>query len=339
MKKVLPPYSKGVNRKTKMLNYPIWREMNKKIVIYTLGGCGDMIQACQVAYWVKRKYPIDGYSNVEIICLARDETYEPIKLLFGDQFKIYQHESKEKWGEDYLLITNSNLLREIKEKYEVYVIAPDLLFRAGEYSFNFQKYNCSPQQIVQTRLLTHKYQPEKIVYCAFANTTTKNYNYNGIKELIKCLSAALTDYKFYMPVLLTWNNEKTLDCDKNVELSNLPSNVLVDYSPSWERALSFMSKSCYVITLDSAPFHLSYQYGSNRLCLDPRFGYQGNQCLWHSRWRNIGLHDSVNINTSPEIVCELVKLNLKIPQTTLLPKWFVLNNLNANWEQMLGFKF
>ena len=308
----------------------------KKVAIFSLGGTGDIILGCQIAHHIQKR----TYGNVELICLARDETFEPIKLLFGDQIEIKQHELKEKWGENYQLITNPLILKEEKEKYsEIVVCAPDLLFRAREYSFDFLKYNCSLQSVVQTRLLINKYRPEKIVYCAFANTTTKDYACKHTKQLIELMAQQLPDYNFYVPVLLKWNNEDIIGADKNIELKNLPPNVLVDFNPSWERALSFMSKSVYSITLDSAPFHLSYQFGLERLCLDPHFGFKGNNHLWISRWRNNGFHDSVDINSSPEAIAQLVITNIRTPQTTLLTKYFVLNNLDANWEQQLGFKF
>lgn len=296
-----------------------------------------MILGCQVTHHIQKKV---GPENVELLCLARDETFEPIKLLFGDQMIIKQHELKEKCGENYNLITNPAILKQIKEDYsEIYIAVPDLLFRAREYSFDFNKYNCSPQTVTQTRLLTHKYNPEKIVYCAFANTTTHGYNYTETKKLIELLACSLPNYKFYVPVLLKWNNEEIIGADKNIELKNLPDNVLVDFNPTWLRALSFMVNSCYSICLDSFPFHCAYQFGIERLCLDPHFGYANNQHMWSVRWRNTGMNDSIAINSPPEMIAQLVVTNIMIPQTSLLPKWFVYNNLGKDWEAFLGFKF
>lgn len=309
----------------------------KKIVTFAIGGTGDVIQAFQISHFINQKV---GPDNTEVICLSRDEVFEPIKLLFGDKFTVYQHELKERWGENYEIITNPLILKEEKDKYsEIIVSAPDLLFRAREYSFNFNKYNCSPQSVVQTRLLTHLWNPENIIYCAFCNTTTKGYNFPQSKKLIELLATLLPNYKFYVPVLLNWNNETIIDAEKNAELKNLPSNVLVDFNPPWERALSFMSKSCYGIALDSAPYHLFYQFGIERLCLDPRFGSGHINKMWQSRWRNIGMHDSVPISSPAESIAQLVYTNIMVMQTTLLPKWHVMNEPNENWQMSLGFKF
>lgn len=310
----------------------------KKTLLVGLGGAGDLILACQAVHWIQRKV---GAENVELLCLARDETFEPIKLLFGDQIIIKQHELKEKWGEHYQLITNPNILKQLKDEYaEINIVVPDLLFRAREYSFNFEKYNTNPQLVFQTRLLTQKYCPKNIIYCAFANTTTHEYWIDNVKLLIEKLAELLPDYQLYVPVLLNWNNEPIINSDKNAELRNLPSNVLVDFNPPWERALSFMSQSCFLIGLDSFPFHAAFQFGICRLCLDPHFNInKNNNQIWVARWRNTGANDSIEINTPAELVAKLVFTNIKIPQTTLLPKWFVLNNLGVDWGSYLGFKF
>lgn len=311
--------------------------MSKKVCVVGMAGAGDMIQACQVTHWVQQKVGID---NVELLCLARDETFEPIKLLFSDQMTVKQHELKEVFGENYQLIHNPIILNDLKKEYsEVIIAVPDLLFRAREFSFDCLKYNCSLQQVVQTKLLCHKYQPEKIIYCAFCNTTTKNYNYSASKQLLETLAVLLPDYKLYVPVLLKWNNEDVLDLEKNAELKNLPSNVLVDYNPTWERALTFMSKSLYNICLDSLPYHCSFQFGSPRLLLDPRFDY-AESLKWIARWRNgIGLHDSIPIFTDYQRVAQVVATNIRIPQTQLIPRNVVLNNLNVDWARELLLKF
>lgn len=320
----------------KSLSY-LYGHDEKKILCISAGGSGDIILGCQVTHHIQKKV---GPGNVELLCLARNETFKPIELLFGDQMIIKQHELKERWGENYQLITNPDLLKQIKKDYsEVYIVIPDLLFRAREYSFDFNKYNCSPQTVIQTRLLTHKSKLEKIVYCAFANTTTKGYNYTETKKLVELLAYLLPDYKFYVPVLSKWNNEEIIGADKNVELNNLSGNVLIDFDPTWERAISFMSCSKFIIALDSAPFHLAYQFGIERVCLDPHFGYLNNQHIWGARWRNTGMNDSIAINSPPEMIAQLVVTNIMIPQTTLLPKWFVYNNLEKDWVSYLGFKF
>lgn len=312
--------------------------MDKKVGIFALGGSGDIILGCQIAHQVQKKV---GYENVELICLARDETFIPIKLLFGDQIIIKQHELKERWGENYHLITNPLILKEEKEKYsEIIVCAPDLLFKAKEYSFDNIKYNCSFQSIVQSRLLTHKYQPENIIYCAFCNTTTRGYEYKQSKELINLLATFLPNYKFYVPVLLNWNGEKTIDADKNIELKNSPNNVFVDFNPPWEQSLSFINRCCYGIVLDSFPMHISYQFGMSRLILDPRFGYDRNCLPWLARWRNgMGLHDSIHIDTNFELAARIIITNILIPQTQLIPRNVVLNNLNSDWNRELLIKF
>lgn len=312
--------------------------MSKKVCVISAGGSGDIIQGCQVTHWVQQKV---GEDNVELLCLARDETFEPIKLLFGDQMIVKQHELKEKWGENYSLIHNPIILDDLKKQYsEVIIVVPDLLFRAREFSFDNLKYNCSLQQVVQTKLLTHKYRPENIIYCAFCNTTTKGYNYSASKQLLETLAVLLPDYKLYVPVLLKWNNEDVLDLEKNAELKNLPSNVLVDYNPTWERALTFMSKSCYNICLDSFPMHASFQFGSTRLILDPRFSFDEFGLKWIARWRNgIGLHDSIPIFTDYQRVAQVVATNIRIPQTQLIPRNVVLNNLNVDWARELLLKF
>lgn len=309
----------------------------KNSLVISLGGSGDMILGAQVVHFIQKK---DGPESVELLCLARDETFEPIKLLFGDQMIVKQHELKEKWGENYQVINNPLLLKDLKAEYRnIYIVAPDLLFRAREYSFDFFQYNCSLQSVVQSRLLTHKYEPNNIIYCAFANTTTKGYSIENTKQLLEYLSAFLPNHQLYVPVLLKWNNEDIINCEKNAELKNLPSNILVDYNPTWERALSFMSQSCYCICLDSFPMHCSYQFGIPRLILDPRFNYN-TAIPWLARWRNgMGLHDSIPVDADSLKIAQITATNVTIPQTQLLPRNVVLNNIGADWARELILKY
>ena len=63
-----------------------------------------------------------------------------------------------------------------------------------------------------------------------------------------------------------------------------------------------------------------------------------NAIPWQVRWRNT-MEDSISIDNFPNDIVRLVKTNLDIPQTTILSRNFVLNNLNNNWASELLFKW
>ena len=84
--------------------------------------------------------------------------------------------------------------------------------------------------------------------------------------------------------------------------------------------------------------HCCFQYGIDRLILDPRWGNGKNAIPWQVRWRST-MEDSISIDNFPNDIVRLVKTNLDIPQTTILSRNFVLNNLNNNWASELLFKW
>jgi len=296
-------------------------------LIVGLGGAGDLIESFQCAHYAK----LVG-DNVVVKCLARNETFQMINYLFNKDFEIQQE--SESVAENYKIITDDTWINEqLKHHDYVYVTCPDLLFRS-KYAFPAQSYRTTPKTIKQTRLLTKYWTPhQKISLCL--NSNTEGYLYEWIFELAKDLALNLPSHIIYLPILNEWANKKI----NHKPIPDFPPNVCVDHNPNVLDAIEHLKTSEYAVVADNGFFHIANQFGVPLTLLDPRFGYSQQSIGWHPRWRPFGMNDSLDINTPPRIAAEVVKINLTIPETQLIPRFVLAQNLNVDWKQSLILKF
>lgn len=301
-----------------------------KVLILGSHGMGDSIQSLQCAHFVSNQ---TGKENVDVISCTRDEVFHPLNHLFGDLFELFQHPKKETWGHDNYILNNQSELESLSYYNEIYYSIPDLLYH-HPLAFDYQKYNTNPQLIKQTRLLAHKYKPTKRVYLGLCSSTD-GYLYNNISQLIRRLGQELPDFEFYFPNVKVWA-DKMMDYD---DLSNMPSNVTIHENPNFCESLEIMKTCCYGVYTCNGPSHSAFQLGQPRLLLDPQY----NKVLWCARWRE-DMSECVDINTSVTDVVNIVKSNLLVPSTTLIPRQKVLdilikNDYQVDWRKELLWKY
>lgn len=293
-----------------------------KVLLQTCGGLGDMIQAVQCAHYVKE---VGGV--VDVLCYARDETFIPLKHLFGGKFSLIQHPLKERYGENYWALHNKDTIKLENPGYtDYYFHCPDLLFR----DFPWYEYNVTPQVIRSTRLLTKGWWPENIIYVG-TNTSTPEYFYDKTPELVRKLAEQLPDYVIYFNNITSWAG-KTIN---NGDFSHLPSNVIYRENEDFNSSLGWLKKSCYLAVVDNGISHCAFQMGIPRTLLTKRLNFRGS--AWLSRWYG-ETSDCLSYDFSVDDLVRTIEINIKIPETTLIPRGFVINNLNMDWPKFLMFK-
>jgi hypothetical protein len=284
-------------------------------------GLGDCILSLQCANYIP-------HSDFEILISARDEVFRPLKHLFANMFYLQQID--EKYGEDNNILSKPEWMQELSRGYdEVYYIIPDLLFR-NPYAFDCQRYRVHPQVVKQTRLLTGEATHEKVVYLGLM-TTTPGYLYPDLPKLVVEVAKALPNHTIYLPWIGQWANQQT----NLPELpTNLPENLMVDANPDFTDSLEWLRKASYFVGTCNGPSHVAYQYGIPRLVLDPQF----NRLPWMARWKE-DYSECIPINSPVNQIVELIKTNVEIPQTCLIPRIQVLTNSPCNWPGALFFKY
>lgn len=308
--------------------------MPEDILILVAHGIGDHLLGIQCA---KSVLDVNPQKTIRIISCSRDEVFKPLKYCFPE---IEQHPLKEKWGENNWILNNLEELESIKYQYpEIYYIVPDLLMR-GPLSFAYKKYNLDPSIIASKRLLLHKRENIKNSIYVGLGTTTGGYDYKQIRKLIVLLAKRMSSYQIIVPIITKWANQST---NLFKELGdNVPGNVVIKENPCFISSLEDLFSSCYGIYTDNGPSHIAYHVGQPRCILDPRMPEFQNDCRhlpWCARWRENCYNDSVPINSTPENIAELVAINITLPQTNLLPKNLVINNLTVDWPVKLYFKY
>lgn len=286
--------------------------MSDIVNIVTAGGVGDCLQALQVAdiIYKNNKAP-------QIHCAVRDEVFQPLQFLAKDLHVLRQIPEDTSYDDD------------VSEKYHVW---PDKLFM-GQFGFNYQKYNTTPELIKQNRVLLKKWKPEKII-SLFLLSNTIGYSYYYIGELGKELAQALPDYQIYLPILTTWAGKKI----PTIRIPpNAPQNLLVDTNPEFIENIKMAYRSHYCITADNAFSHICYNLGCRRLVLDSRFPLYKQSAPFFARWSE-NISDHISIENFPTDIAKLVSTNIKIEQTNLLPKAFTLKHIDTIWERDLLFK-
>lgn len=298
-----------------------------KVRILTSAGLGDSLQAFQCALFVKQLN-----NEVDIGIFARSEVFDPIKEIFKDQFPNIQ-QLPDAFVVDYQIEKNPKLWFQFSKGYnDTYFVLPDTLFR-NPHSFNYKKYNTNPNLIKTTRLLTHKYKPEPIIYLGLLSTTN-GYSYSYTPDLIEFLCRQLPNYKIYIPNDVIWDNKLV-----RFDIKSQHQNLIVDTNPTFLKSFEWLCRSEFGVFTDNGPSHLAYHLGMPRLILDPQY----DKLPWIARWKE-DPRESISISNSSIDVSKLIKVLLDIPATQLVPRQRILNLIISrfsmtNWGNELLFKF
>lgn len=290
-------------------------------------GVGDGLLAYKTQQFIynANKCPIVHFG-------ARDEVFEVLKFIALDNRLNSPYQFNEDLYDEFLV--NYSKLNEIgiDENDEFYFQTPDIFYEHSK-AFDFKKYHVTPQTIKQTRILTKSWKPKKIV-SLFLLSNTDKYSYYDIGNLAKEIAILLPDFEVYLPILNTWANKSI----PQIKLPpGLPSNVNVDTNPNFINNIKKSYESYYSICADNGLSHVIYELGCRRLVLTSRFPINRNSAPW-IRWFE-DINDHINIENYPKDIARLVKTNIYIEQTNLLPKNYVLNNLNSDWRRELFFKY
>lgn len=306
----------------------------------TAGGIGDQILGFQCAKALTLVLEDKRIIDAELLCCARDEVYKPLKHLFDvGLFNVSQHPDKEKWAEDDWIIKNQDVFhkftKEIDDFEDAFFVVPDHLFRSP-LSFDYKKYKLSLQNIKSLRLLTHQYKPtETDVYVGIVSNT-EGYLYYDIPNLLSSLGKSMPDKVFHFPILKSWANKNIYLGDFNI---NLPDNIIFYENPDIIEQIELMKRCCYGLYADNGMSHIAYQLGQPRVLLDPRWDNDlGRSAAWWARWRE-DLTDSISIKKKPDDIASLVRTNIDIPETMLLPRDVVFKNPHVNWAKEMFFKY
>lgn len=301
---------------------------NSEIVkLVTGGGVGDALCGLtpQFAVYNNKKTPF-------LYACVRDEVFKPLSFLFEGINTIKQLEESDF---DNFLANDRFLLSKVEagEKDEVYLNIPDILYKHPR-AFDYKKYNTTPELLKTTRVLTNKWQPENIISLFLLSNTT-GYSYFDIGGLAKELGKLLPNFQIYLPILTKWAN-KPIPSIKIPE--GCPSNVYIDENPDFIENIKIAYKSYYAIVGDNALSHITYHLGCRRLVLDSRFPTNRSSIPWVSRWHE-NINDHISIDNFARDIGQLVKTNVEIEQTNLLPKNYVLNNRHSDWNRDLIIKY
>jgi hypothetical protein len=302
--------------------------MGEKYLIVTSNGFGDCMLGLQAARTVQKA----GH-QVDVICAVRDEVFRPLRYCFGHLFNLSQ--IPEYYGIDNQILKGP--IEEFKEDHkQVFYVLPDLLFR-NPYAFNPSLFGSTINLVKRERLLSGSVKNNQI-YLGLISTTPRNvYHYR--EELALELARRLPNCIIHLPILDVWANVK-MDTQKHLDIQ-FPDNVKVYKNPDFVEQINIQKGCGYGVYVDNGPSHLAYHFGQDRLLLDPSYGMNPNVLAWVARWRET-IEDSIPLNTAPANVAKVVKTNLEIPETTLLPKDVVLCHRDEPptlWPQSLIFKY
>jgi hypothetical protein len=298
--------------------------MSKIAIVGSKDGMGGLVLAFQCAQFIKNKN-----KGVKVYISASNEIFDALLYLFGDLFEIGQlpPDIDEK-SLEFLELT--------KKHEEIYFICPDYTF-SNKYAFDFGRYGIDIKTITQERvlnksLITLPKVPR--IYLAL-NSNTDGYSYSEIGSLAIDLAKEMPEYEIYLPILDKWAGKDIPSVTLDQEI---PNNLKIDKNPKLIDSLEILAESIYCICADNGFSHLAYSMSIPRLLLDPRLRHPLNSWPWWIRWRE-DLSDSIDISTHYGIITQIVKTNLKIPQTQLLPKQCLLNNVNLeDWNKILLIK-
>lgn len=282
-------------------------------------GIGGLLQGFVCADFI---YNSGGYPRT-FIC-ARDEVFKPLNFLLKDKFLLEQ--LPEDWFDKF--ITDDTFFKD--KIRDGYLNCPDMLFKHPR-AFDYKRFNTNPSLIKSTRILTHKAKPENIVYLAL-NTSTPIYQYFRIRELILFLAARLPNHIIYFNNITKWAGKRI----GNGEFSGLPNNVLYFEDQPFEESLEYLFRSCYCIVLDCGIMHIAQHLGTPKTIISNRLGPDG--AMWRARWY-YDCNEAISYNYTPRDIAYLVAKNIEIPQTTLISRKEIIENLEKDWRKELYFKY
>jgi len=277
-------------------------------VIIGCHGFGDCLWSLIAAKYVWKVNP-----DVKVLLSTRKEIFEPLLYAVRPFLKFPIEQIPEE------LMQNNGLLTDISPlapyaslKDEIAIVWPDGLFK-HPYRFNWEKYHVHPQTLVSTRLLKRRWNPTRAIYIGMV-TSTPEYRYADIPGLIREVALALPDYEIHYPDVKQW-------AGKELNLGDFdqmfPSNVFIHKNPVHKEQIDIQSKCCFGIYIDNGPSHVAYHLGQPRILLDHRMGQQA--WPWIARWRETTF-ESVTPYLTPNIVAQLAKTNIQVPQSCLVPR-------------------
>ena len=293
-----------------------------RIAIIGVGGAGDCLLSRQCGFYAERL----GH-KISYFYPVRDEVFKPLKHFFPDSIQIStDFDEGNNFEKDVFYRSKFDI--EYGPFDEVYWVVPDLLY-CNNHSFEWLRYNVHPQTIKQTRLLTHVWTPDysdPLIYVALA-TSTPNYNYPYLRQLLIDLAGTLRTHIIYFPNISQWAGK-----DLNFgDLSNLPNNVWIDNDPDIIDSLEILRRSEYCISTCNGSSHWAFHFGIPRLILDPQF----ERPAWVARWKE-NEAECIDRLTDPGTVARIVKTNIEMPQTCLIDRRYLLNDVD--WARVLMLK-
>lgn len=303
--------------------------MSKILIMGGGDGFGGLTLAFQCAYFAS----LGGYDQVTVGLSCSDTAFDVLHYLFSDNYTIQKYPIEDSLN--HAILYDEGRRAVVTAGYdEFYYVCPDLLFR-NPYAFLAKEFGTNFATLKSTRLLTHKAYRQNIIYCAL-NSSTEGYSYSKTKELLRGLGETFPDYQIKVPALDNWAGIK-LNVDQFA--GPFPSNVTISKNPDIVESFYELVNSEFCVCLDNGASHVSYHLGHNRVLLDPRHNWKRETLPWRIRWRQTD-HDSVPISTAPSEIISLIKLNKDIPQTELIPKPILINNLHGvDWAREMIWKF
>ena len=302
--------------------------------IVGFGGAGDLLLSLQCAHFSK----LQG-ENPQVCMVARRATFEPVSHLFSGDYSVFRHSDGEKWHSNEVCNNPDAFLAPFNRSLKtdrIYVVEPDLLFR-NPHAFDYERYHTCPQTIRSVRLLLHKRKKAKRMVYVGLNSSTEGYVYHDVPELVARLALDMPNHTIHCPILSAWAGK-----DLNMGQFNkwFPHNVEIVFNPKFSDSLDVLAESEFCVCADNGISHFAYNLGIPRLLLDPKHIYQdGRACMpWIARWRQ-DLSESVPIESSVADISRLVYTCVNEPQTTLIPRMAVIQNLDACWNRELLFKY
>lgn len=301
--------------------------MEFPVILIGAHGAGDASFCFKCLPFIKKAGKV-----VNIFLAVRENIYEILYFFYGDLCPVAK--ISETWAENNAFIFNP-LGQDLFAPHpyqEIYYVIPDLLF-SGPLHFDYLKYGTAPQLIKQTRTLTHKYEPQKIIYAGLA-TSTDGYLYSNCVGLLRELAERFTDYTIYFPKVTKWADKNNIDYG---DLSNLPTNVVISENPPITEWGNILKTASYFIGTCNGPSHFAYDIGIPRLILDPQF----NKLPWIARWKECP-DECIPIMTDAHIVAKIVEANIRLPFTGLVPRRTIQEivvDQKVSWNQLFFLKY
>lgn len=261
----------------------------------------------------------------EVFVSANDEIFAALSWLFGDLFTINKLQ-KDITEESFEFLNLQNHFDEL------YFVCPDLTFN-NKFAFDYLKYGLSLQSLVQTRFNTEFERIEKRINLSL-NSNTEGYSYSKIGELAIELARQLPEYIIDLPILNNWAGK---DIPPVTLPTVYPNNLKIHHNPNLIESIENLLLSCYCVCADNGFSHIAHAFHKPRLLLDSRVREPHQSYPWLIRWKE-DISESVDISLDIANIVNIIKTNLEVPQTQLLPRNCLINNFNVDWKRLLLIK-